>query len=53
MADHKQPPSKDPDSPARQGRDAPLAMTGEEFRRVGHDLVDRIADFWMGCRSGR
>jgi aromatic-L-amino-acid decarboxylase len=48
MADHKQPPSKDPDSPARQGRDAPLAMTGEEFRRVGHDLVDRIAGFLDG-----
>jgi aromatic-L-amino-acid decarboxylase len=26
-------------------RDAPLAMHPEEFRRLGHDLVDRIATF--------
>lgn len=26
-------------------RDAPLAMEGARFRALGHDLVDRIADF--------
>lgn len=26
-------------------REAPLEMSGDEFRRLGHDLVDRIATF--------
>ena len=26
-------------------RDAPLDMTSEQFRSLGHDLADRIADF--------
>lgn len=30
------------------GRHAPLDMTPQEFRSVGHDLVDRIADFLGG-----
>lgn len=30
---------------------APLDMTGEEFRRVGHRLVDQIAGFLDGVRS--
>ena len=30
---------------------APLDMTGEEFRRVGHKLVDQIAAFLDGVRS--
>ena len=30
---------------AGSARMAPLAMTGEEFRRAGRQLVDRIADF--------
>jgi aromatic-L-amino-acid decarboxylase len=28
-----------------RSRTTPLDMTGEEFRALGHDLVDRIADF--------
>jgi aromatic-L-amino-acid decarboxylase len=37
--------AKMPTAPARpaQGRDAPIAMDGEEFRRLGHQLVDEIA----------
>ena len=31
--------------PAAREREAPLRMSAEEFRRVGHDLVDRIASF--------
>jgi len=31
-------------------RTAPLDMTGDEFRSLGHDLVDRIADFLGSIR---
>ncbi len=31
--------------PEESGRHAPLNLSPEEFRRVGHALVDRIADF--------
>ena len=34
-----------------QLENAPLDMTGEEFRRVGHKLVDQIATFLDGIRS--
>ena len=30
------------------GRHAPLDMTSQDFRALGHDLVDRIADFLGG-----
>jgi len=33
-------------------RDAPLEMSPEEFRRLGHDLVDQIAA-WLGSLPGR
>lgn len=39
--------SVDPDTPGRAGRspaDVPLAMEPDEFRRLGHELVDRIAE---------
>ena len=36
--------------PARQ-RNAPLEMTGDEFRSLGHSLVDRIADFLDSIRD--
>lgn len=29
-----------------RNRNVPLEMTPDEFRKVGHDLVDRIADFF-------
>jgi aromatic-L-amino-acid decarboxylase len=35
------PHARHPEPPGRQA----LAMAPDEFRRVGHDLVDRIADF--------
>lgn len=33
-------------------RRAPLDMDGAHFRALGHDLVDRIADFLDGIRGG-
>jgi len=33
-------------------RNAPLDMEGERFRALGHDLVDRIADFLGGIGDG-
>jgi len=33
------------------GRHAPLDMTSDDFRALGHDLVDRIADFLGGIRD--
>ena len=32
-------------------RTAPLDMTDEQFRSLGHDLVDRIADFLASIRT--
>ncbi len=32
-------------------RAAPLDMTGDQFRSLGHDLVDRIADFLGSIRT--
>src|SRR5690242_21819004 len=32
-------------------RAAPLDMTGDKFRTLGHDLVDRIADFLTPVRT--
>jgi glutamate/tyrosine decarboxylase-like PLP-dependent enzyme len=32
-------------------RRSPLDMTPDEFRRVGHEMVDRLADFWDGVRD--
>src|SRR5689334_21202561 len=32
-------------------RAAPLGMTGDQFRSLGHDLVDRIADFLTSVRT--
>src|SRR6478672_3522357 len=32
-------------------RTAPLEMTGEQFRSLGHDLVDRIANFMTALRT--
>ena len=32
-------------------RDAPLNLEGERFRALGHDMVDRIADFLDGLPS--
>jgi glutamate/tyrosine decarboxylase-like PLP-dependent enzyme len=32
-------------------RAAPLEMTGDQFRSLGHDLVDRIADFLASIRT--
>jgi len=32
-------------------RAAPLDMTGDQFRSLGHDLVDRIADFLASIRA--
>ncbi len=37
-----------PSSPVSPPRDSPLAMSGEMFRQVGHDLVDQIASFMDG-----
>jgi len=34
------------------GRQAPLEMTGEEFRAAGHAVVDRLADF-LATQSAR
>jgi hypothetical protein len=34
-----------------RARAAPLDMTGCRFRALGHDLVDRIADFLASIRS--
>jgi glutamate/tyrosine decarboxylase-like PLP-dependent enzyme len=34
-----------------QARTASLEMTGDEFRSVGHELVDRIADFLASIRE--
>jgi aromatic-L-amino-acid/L-tryptophan decarboxylase len=39
-------------APGGRGRDAPLAMDPEEFRRLGHDLVDALAGF-LGSVPGR
>jgi len=33
-------------------RAAPLDMTGDQFRSLGHELVDRIAEFLDSMRSG-
>ena len=32
-------------------RAAPLDMTSDQFRSLGHDLVDRIADFLASIRT--
>ena len=32
-------------------RTAPLEMTDEQFRSLGHDLVDRIAGFLASLRD--
>jgi hypothetical protein len=32
-------------------RTAPLDLSGDEFRSLGRDLVDRIADFLVACPS--
>ena len=32
-------------------RTAPLDLTGDQFRSLGHDLVDRIADFLASMRT--
>ena len=32
-------------------RDAPLEMEGEQFRKLGHRLVDQIAEFLDGLRE--
>lgn len=32
-------------------RSTALDMSPEEFRRVGHETVDRLADFWAGIRD--
>ena len=34
-----------------RSRTAPLVMTDEKFRSLGHDLVDRIADFLSSIRT--
>lgn len=34
-----------------RARSAPLEMTEEEFRALGHDLVDRVAHFLGGVRA--
>ena len=34
-----------------RNRSAPLAMTSDQFRSLGHDLVDRIADFLACIRT--
>ena len=34
------------------GRRAPLDMDPSDFRALGHDLVDRIADFLGGLGEG-
>src|SRR6185369_7564534 len=34
-----------------RARAAPLDMTGDQFRSLGHDLVDRIADFLASIRT--
>ncbi len=39
-------------SPQLQKRDAPLEMSPEEFRAVGHQLVDRIAEFLRSMPHG-
>jgi aromatic-L-amino-acid/L-tryptophan decarboxylase len=36
---------------ARDGRQAPLDMGAEEFRAVGHWLVDQLADFYATLRD--
>lgn len=36
----------------KPARKAPLDMSPDEFRTVGHDLVDRIADFLGGVGDG-
>jgi aromatic-L-amino-acid/L-tryptophan decarboxylase len=47
MAPQPAPDAANPaeDRPGNGSRVAPLAMAGDGFRRVGHALVDRIADF--------
>jgi aromatic-L-amino-acid/L-tryptophan decarboxylase len=37
--------------PAAAERATPLELPPEEFRRLGHDLVDRIAEFLAGLRD--
>jgi len=34
-----------------QTRNAPLDMSGDQFRSIGHDLVDRIAEFLDSIRT--
>ena len=34
-----------------RSRTAPLEMTEDEFRSLGHDLVDRIAGFLASMRG--
>src|SRR2546421_8182469 len=41
-----------PDVDQLKSRAAPLDMTEEQFRSLGHDLVDRIASF-LGSQRGR
>lgn len=36
---------------ASRHRDAPIDITPEEFRRLGHDLVDRVADLLATMRD--
>lgn len=38
--------------PSLHNRRAPLEMDPDEFRRAGHRLVERIADFLAGLRAG-
>ena len=38
-------------TPAAAERATPLELPPEEFRRLGHDLVDRIAEFLGGLRD--
>jgi hypothetical protein len=44
--------SSSPDVDQLKSRTAPLEMTEEQFRSLGHDLVDRIASF-LGSLRGR
>lgn len=43
----------DPDLEALRHRRAPIEMTADEFRTLGHRLVDRIAEEWAGLPARR
>ena len=49
------PPDTNPESDRSRGeesqRDAPLAIEAEEFRKLGHDLVDSLATLFAGMRD--